>query len=1289
MGLFDGNKRNKYIDSLSKQELINETEEKKQLVEQLKDEINATKEEIKQVTNNHETTVKKLDKEQDIFYENILRDKEKIDAELNKIENKLKKSKEQYETKREKNNSKITELKQKKKELLNQKFSLDKKEFEKKKTSIENQLAELREKNKKQEKDFLEKSSSLKSEHESLLEKKKTEQTKINRLKKELSSSTDSKINELQDEAESIKKKHQNNLKQLADNHKEMISRIKSEEEKQINNYKKELSDLHIHADSLTALRDNLIKELDTTKIRCEQEIKALSSNHETEKSKLIKEFDLLKNKLNICQGEFEKQSRIEKSEYENKINEINYVSGLLGDQEANSKKQIIVLDEKIKEKYDKYFNDLEVEYNKQKQKLNEELETLKSSLEQEELQLKKKNEFLNDRYKKQCEQCKNIIDDYSRQVEETQKSLDSFEDECDKRIADFSNNIERIKNNNAIAIEQVTAKYNSIIDETKNDFSNRRQDINQQISKTKLDIENLNADIQKTKQDLNDYIEDYNNKKTVFISDHESYINNLTNRIEETKKSIDNLSNISKDNHNKHLAAINELANRKNDITKEYNQKIAKLKENYQAKNIELNDANSKKIIELKADYDEKVALLHENFQKSVEKANANYENNVNVYNAEKAKIDENIINIKIDTENQIKQLQEQKEGIINSISSMKDVLSRQQIDYDEQVKVIESEHISFLEKLAKQQEDNLASITSEYEKIPSQELSAVRKEYDIKQREYSDCLADTTLKKQNIDKEYENFVNERNTEKSKADAELEVANREYDRAKTEFEQVESSYAAELSRRENELQDYKDELSRLVQEAKDITNKKNEEEARKLNEEYSRIEKDYKEKQDALSRQYDEEIKKQRDVLQAKNENIESLISEIKERRNTIENEYIAKYNVAADSTKHVQEELDDLVNKNNLKRAELTASLDQKKKDNDTEIENLKNKYEDILKEKKKSYDDYIGEVRNKCNSLKKEIAEMEKNRQLELSKYERYAKEKRVSMESLEKETRGHLSNVSSQINFLSTQQKNLTDAHKERIATIKKQIALTMSEYDDLLKTKNQLLNDASIDNENILTEQTKIFKEKINSLEESHSLILAGLLDKRNKVLDSIAAEIEQIDIDKPNKLKEYEDEISELSNVYGTMIKEEEIKLSNVKDLVAKAQEDFEILVKETKAKGDELQIGYIQTKEALLSKNKKSLQEATANYIEVSANLKKELDKLMFDKNLLSMRLASYSSMRNDIDKEIFSGLSELKGKCMESILDLRRDLEQKRQEEQMTLSALDTLSGNNDSIF
>ena len=95
-------------------------------------------------------------------------------------------------------------------------------------------------------------------------------------------------------------------------------------------------------------------------------------------------------------------------------------------------------------------------------------------------------------------------------------------------------------------------------------------------------------------------------------------------------------------------------------------------------------------------------------------------------------------------DYDNKLNSLQVQKSSILTATSQVKKDMEDKQNEYDASIKQIEQEHFARLEEMANKQEQDLANINVEYDKlVNNEELIAIRNNYQDKQKEYADVCA------------------------------------------------------------------------------------------------------------------------------------------------------------------------------------------------------------------------------------------------------------------------------------------------------------------------------------------------------------------------------------------------------------------------------------------------------------------------------------------------------------------------------------------------------------------
>ena len=362
---------------------------------------------------------------------------------------------------------------------------------------------------------------------------------------------------------------------------------------------------------------------------------------------------------------------------------------------------------------------------------------------------------------------------------------------------------------------------------------------------------------------------------------------------------------------------------------------------------------------------------------------------------------------------------------------------------------------------------------------------------------------------------------------------------------------------------------------------------------------------------------------------------------------------------------------------------------TLDRKKEAIASEIENIKNGYANVLNEKKNAYEKYIGEVNGKCDDLRNEINDLENKKAIELSKLETYQNERKTALEDLVRSTRDYIDNITDQIEQLQDRSQELQDVHNKRVYNIKTQIASTMSEYDTLLRSRPELIKDAKQSGEDDLAARTKLFREKIDSLEKAHSEILAGLAGKRNDSIDMISKQIGELEIGKQNKLKQYEEEIQGLSQAYEAMLKDERDRQNSLNADIRKAKSEQEKFIDNMYNEDLNVTADYKEEKRRLQQLHETALKESADRFSEQSKALKESFDSLIRDRKILNAELASLVSEYKRIDDDISGKELELRYECNEKLLEVRKVLEEEQNRKKEKLSILDILNDDPGNII
>ena len=167
---------------------------------------------------------------------------------------------------------------------------------------------------------------------------------------------------------------------------------------------------------------------------------------------------------------------------------------------------------------------------------------------------------------------------------------------------------------------------------------------------------------------------------------------------------------------------------------------------------------------------------------------------------------------------------------------------------------------------------------------------------------------------------------------------------------------------------------------------------------------------------------------------------------------------------------------------------------------------------------------------------------------------------------------------------------------------------------MSEYDNLLKSRPELIaeakNDANLDLEN----RTMAFKEKLNTLEKAHTAVMQELKNTNVTIIEDLMNSITNLDLDKTDKLKEYESDMANMSKAYELMIQSEIDKQKSLTSQINKAKsEQGKFLAnmhnQELNATSD-----FKEDKERLLSMHNDNLDKSSKDFQNISDKLKGEV---------------------------------------------------------------------------
>ena len=229
----------------------------------------------------------------------------------------------------------------------------------------------------------------------------------------------------------------------------------------------------------------------------------------------------------------------------------------------------------------------------------------------------------------------------------------------------------------------------------------------------------------------------------------------------------------------------------------------------------------------------------------------------------------------------------------------------------------------------------------------------------------------------------------------------------------------------------------------------------------------------------------------------------------------------------------------------------------------------------------------------------------------------------------------------------------------------------------------------MIGEAQNSDEFDLQERTQLFKEKLDTLEKIHKDILSELSDKCDETIEKITADIDELEMSKTSKLKEYDEDIKNLSLAYDAMIRDENEKqnsLSNeIKKIETEQKEYLASLQNQDTGSDDDLK----KEKYDLAAKFQEDIRNSSAEFSRLSAGLKAEFDELLRKRNALSSDVSVLVSRYKNMDDEIHQDEVRLKYELSRRILEARKLIEAENNRKKEKLNMLDIMGNRDVSIF
>ena len=282
----------------------------------------------------------------------------------------------------------------------------------------------------------------------------------------------------------------------------------------------------------------------------------------------------------------------------------------------------------------------------------------------------------------------------------------------------------------------------------------------------------------------------------------------------------------------------------------------------------------------------------------------------------------------------------------------------------------------------------------------------------------------------------------------------------------------------------------------------------------------------------------------------------------------------------------------------------------------------------------------------------------------------------------MEQMRIDATNYVDNIHSELMKMHETISDLEKAHDDRVVMLKTQIASTMSEYDNLLRSRTELITDAQKQGDFNLVNRTQSFKKKIDNLEIAHNNLMYELAERRDLIIKQIQDEIDSLDASKPERLKSYEDEITSITSAYDAMLKDEQKKLDAINKHIKIASAEQEKFLSNMHNQHLTVSRNYDEERQRLIDLHNKNLEESSSDFKKISDDLKKEFDALLEKRNALSDKVTALVERYKKIDDEVAQDELELKYECNEKLFEARKLFENEHSKKKEELSILDILN-------
>ncbi len=970
----------------------------------------------------------------------------------------------------------------------------------------------------------------------------------------------------------------------------------------------------------------------------------------------------------------------------------------------------------------DELLKELNDEKEKEK-KLNNELKEITDRLNK----LNEEKDKISTQNSNEADNLNKLMEEKNNEIMKLKKKLNETEKNCAEKIKEMKIKVEEA--------EKISHEKELESTQISSDFQREKVLMEQKIiflEKTLKELEN-----HKLRSNLNSSV---NSNSTKNKSDEMS----TKQKKEKLEEEIKRLNKSIKELQEKNIELDSQLLTKGKRIENEKNN-ISELVETYQKKLEDLQDSNSelaKNINKFKEDSAKQMEILSNDYEKQIEEILSQQKTLDDEFKTKEEELRKNLAKLQAE----LSVLTQDKELIDKKITQIKDQNQSEKIEHDKYIKILEENNKELLDKYEMTSKENadLKNIHSiEINKLTSENNS---KEQEIKNKneklktELNQLLSDydsqIKILKSKV-KDHENNIIPKmrqkivdlQNEKENLSQDIEFCGKSQKHKLAEIalqyedqkEQILTNNRQQLEDNNNENDQQIQEIRKLYQIEKDKISEQMRNENNLAQEKINQIEKEQSELLNEIEKEKDDKIAELQDALDEINLNHEEYVKKIERelllRGQKIENlqKFISDTKNSIDVIKtqqeqYLKEQNEEFENekqilnekiKNAEKDCETTEIEINKLNEQNTQLENnlneLKNKYNDLedeLKAAQNDLDKEIEDLKNKLNDINKDINVNNANYEKEISLKEQKTDFLNKKLEDIKNELNTLKESFEDKLNQT---KENITNEYNEKIENLKKEKENLENIINNLEKEYSELQQKYDTETET-LTKEKETVTEKLNDLtikkkqlgdqlDGQHCNDQTIILKLRNEfklkndglVKDNLSLQ---------EKLQKLEQSYNKLTNNYDTEKSNWENKFSFINEQKDSLTKELTELKQKYNTNMDELQKKILEERERLEQIYKKSLadgdnihnqqlQQAQETFNKKYEEVNVQNNNLIAENATLTKKIEDYqnNSIMSDIDKKLQDALEKEK-KYKEQFEKLKKEKDETIQQLKLKLS-------------